>query len=226
MAKKCILLFFLITTFTFQIRAQDQKENKDLSFLKGQKNIKLEFSFNNIIINDDSEQVFLDKEAAKIDKKDHGTSADMLIEWDAQKNDKAPRMFAAGFHNIFSDAGIDFDGVTDLPFEPPYYDLTAKPPVVKTQPKYVCVITVLSIKTGVGKVVTPTLWIQYTFYEINKRDVVLAQFKSHLDYGRDQTIYDNRGNVKHATQGSWTGINDPYFEAGKIVAKQVRKAIK
>lgn len=225
-----VILLAFISAFT--MNAQEEMESKDLSFLKGQKFLKLEFKFENFTINGDSEKVYLDKTVAKLNADKAGSGDEVLTAWNEQKNNAAPLACAAWFHNNLED--IHFDGVMD--FELPDYAAiyaaedgkpkTPAKPKPKPKTKYVCIVNLVSVKTGVGKVVTPTLWISYTFYESEKRDKILAQFKSHHDYGRDQTRTNSRGNVTMSVEGSWTKMNDAYFEGGKFLAKQVKKAVK
>lgn len=205
---------------------QDENETTDLSFLQGQKVLKLEFDFSKFTVNDEPGDQYLKNAVAKLEEKEQGRGEKLQKNWDYQiSDDGAPMALCAWFHNNLENE--HFDCVMDFPLWKYGVDpVEQKKKFKPTKAKYVCVVTLVSIKTGLGKVITPTLWLNYTFYENDKRDVVLAKFKSHFDYGRDKTSVNSKGEITAIYDGSWTDINDAYYKGGKSLAKKVKKYIK
>jgi hypothetical protein len=227
MQNKLLLIALLFLGIPF-LNAQKEETSKDLSFLRGQRNLKLEFSFEGATINGDSAEVNIQKRVENANEKEAGSGDKFLSEWKEQKATDAPMSLASYFRNNL--AKSNFVGVMD--FDLPIYgtpeEIAIEKAKSKPHPRYVCVVSLVEIKTG--SLFAPTiLWLKYTFYENDDRDHVLATFKYHFDYAKDQTHTDKRGSVtvKSVTYfGSWIRIDGAYSKGGKYLAKKVKKAIR
>ncbi|MBL0328528.1 MAG: hypothetical protein IPP64_03700 [Bacteroidetes bacterium] len=193
---KAIFLFLLFPLFS--VKAQEPKINKNLSFLEGQKTIKLEFTYENLTISGDKEEDFL--------KENYLNQPGFLTYWENEKSKNIPDWFMLSFNNYFEK--LDFTGQL-------YSD----------ESKYVCVIHLLSIKKGIKNLITPTFWVSYTFYEEGKRDIPLAYFKEHVAYAKGGTII-TKTEIKSMATGDWDEAYSGYYKEGKKIAKLVKKGAK
>lgn len=206
--KTSLLIMLFLSAFINPIKAQEEEAGTDLSFLMGQKNIKLEFSYEGLTIDDQPEAAFLNEAVAKMNEKNPGSGDELSAYWKTQKKTEMPRMFTAGLNNNLSSYHFRAD------------TLEAKP-----KQKYVCVIRLISINPGRKMLTSPTLWVSCTFYEEGNRNKPLASFKYHLDYAKGGNEKTGHGRSTYMGTGSWDECAMPYFTAGKRLAGKVKKMV-
>ena len=182
--KKTVLGIFLFGLSI--VNPLKAKDNEDLSFLKGQKNLKFEFIYDGFTINDEPEDDYLKKEV---------NEKEILDKW-KEERESQQKLFVEKFNEQLD--GFGFKGLIN-----------------SDEAKYVCVIRLVSIKTGKNNFTKPQIWIEYTFYERTKRDKIFAQYTNHQAYGQE--------NARKGGPGPWYETYHIIRAEGWILANHIRK---
>lgn len=102
--KKISILILLLTSFMFQTKAQtilwDSSSDKKLTFLKGEKQLNVEYSFDGLTINGKTESEFLDKRQEESNDKKAGKGDDFVSHWQEVKTKRYPVHFEKAFKKI------------------------------------------------------------------------------------------------------------------------------
>lgn len=200
------LLFTLFAFFIINLRAQKPIDNKNLSFLMGQNNIAVEFVYDKLTINEIPEAVFLKEQVEKMNKRHEGEGDAFLNYWENEKLNHIPKSFLATFNRYLNRFNFKAELESDA--------------------KYICVIHLMSIKTGIKTLTFPTLWLSYSFYEKNNRDKLLAFFMSHIAYAKGGSSTNLQGITTYTNSGTWDLAYAAYDKDGIALAKKIKKQAK
>lgn len=193
--KNQIFLILFLSSFITTINAQE-KIGDNLSFMKGQRNIKFEFVYDGLTIDDLTEKAFFES-GSKDSKAMHPDV------WQREKSGRMPENFLKQFNVVLKKNSFQGD-------------------TLDKKQKYVCVVRLISIKTGKKNIVSPTLWVSYTFYENANREKPLAFLKYHVPYAKGGQRQDG----SHMEMGDWSDAYAAYWKAGDKIAGDIKKKIK
>ena len=201
--KNVFCLLFLLMAFISSANGQDV--GTDLFFLKGETKVKFEFNYDGLTISGEPEKPFVEKDVDKMNKKKTGDGNMFYYDWEKEKSTDAPESFISRAQKYLLKYHFDADNV------------------FKDEPKYICVVKLISIKKGIRNLITPTLWVSYTFYLNNNRDKPLAILKYHIAYGHGSSHTDLQDHVSGTSTSSWDNIYMAYEKAGAYIAKKIIK---
>lgn len=217
--KNKFFLILFLSSFIATINAQDEKTGDDLSFLKGQKNIKVEFVYDSLTVDGELEETYVSKQVEKMNKKNAGTGDEFLADWKNKKANAGPANFIDGVEEYL--VKLHFDVVGNPSIKNGREPIPANPKGPAVKPKYTCVVELISIKSGSKNLITPTMWISCSFYDSSNLTKKLAELKFHLDYN-----HGGKQGSEYVSTGTWFDISEAYEKAGIRTAKEIKKVLK
>lgn len=122
----------LLTLMTLSGFAQKLKweSGEDLAFLKGEKNVTVEYNFDNMIVGEKSETEFLEDKRKELNEDKAGSGDEFVTHWHEVKKTKYPKQFEENFNNALKKEELRISQ--------------------SGESKYTVIVTTQNIKTGKG----------------------------------------------------------------------------
>jgi len=196
MKKSVIIAIVCLLTISISGKAQE-----NLSFLKGEKKINLEYNYDNVTVGKKSEATYCSEKVADYNKKNQGKGDNWLKQWKSNRETAYQPKFEELLNKFLIEKGI-----------------SAYPK--NNDAKYTMTVNTIIIEPGYNIGISRKsayITIEVVFVETANKDKVLAKktFKNMpgaTAFGEDYDV--------------GTRVKEGYAKAGKEVAKWILKAIK
>jgi hypothetical protein len=191
----------VLTLLTNSIQAQNWSQGRDFAFLKGQKDLNLEFNYDKLVIskNETSEDEYIKEKVAKANEKEPGHGEKWLAGWQkARKNSYQPK-FEELLNKTLGDKLTADEG--------------------KTSAKYTMIIRTVMIEPGfnVGVMKKPAL---------TNFDILVVETADHSKVKAKGFLNNVPGsNFSGGDFDATARIQECYAKAGKMIGKSIAKAI-
>jgi len=196
MKKNLIIAFALLIGGSILVRAQE-----NLSFLKGEKTIKIEYNYDNVNVGKKTEEVYCSEKVSDYNKKTPGKGDKWLVEWKNNREDSYQPKFEDLLNKYLSEKNISAYASNN-------------------DAKYTMIVKTIVLEPGFNVGVarkSAYITVEVVFVESANKEKILAKktFKNMpgaAAFGEDYDV--------------GTRVKEGYAKAGKEVAKWILKMIK